>query len=46
MPRLKSVEEVIQDPAPDQSWMDKPIPKTKFYEWVLEATGMKTGFRD
>ncbi len=41
MARLKSVEEVIQDPEPDQSWMDKPMPKTKFYEWVRQATGMK-----
>jgi hypothetical protein len=42
MPRLKSVEEVIQDPEPDQSWMDNPVLKTKFYEWVQEATGTKT----
>jgi hypothetical protein len=41
MPRLKSVEEVIQDPDPDQSWLDNPIPKTKFYKWVQEATGTK-----
>ncbi len=34
MPRLKSVEEVIQDPEPDQSWMDTPMPKSKFYEWL------------
>ena len=38
MPRLKPVEEVIQDPDPDQSWMDNPLPKTKFYKWVQEAT--------
>lgn len=42
MPRLKTVEEVIQDPEPDQSWMDTPIPKLKFYQWVQEATGIKT----
>ncbi len=42
MPRLKPVEEVIQDPEPDQSWMDSPLLKAKFYEWVLEATGKKT----
>lgn len=41
MPRLKTVEEVIHDPGPDQSWMDTPIPKPKFYQWVQEATGMK-----
>lgn len=40
MPRLKSVEEVIQDPEPDQSWMDTPIPKLKFYDWVQEAVGI------
>jgi len=42
MSRLKSVEEVIRDPGPDQSWMDNPLPKTKFYEWVEKATGRKT----
>ena len=41
MPRFKTVEEVIQDPEPDQSWMDTPMPKLKFYEWVQEAIGMK-----
>ena len=34
MSHLKSVEEVMQDPEPDQSWMDNPIPRTKFYDWV------------
>jgi hypothetical protein len=38
MARLKPVEEVIQDPDPDQSWMDTPIPKTKFYEWTRKVT--------
>jgi len=42
MPRFKSVKEVIQDPEPDQSWMDTPISKAKFYEWVHEAIGVKT----
>jgi len=37
MPRLKSVAEVIQEPEPDQSWMDSPIPKAKFYQWTREA---------
>ncbi len=37
MPRLKSVAEVIQEPEPDQSWMDSPIPKSKFYKWLQEA---------
>ena len=34
MERLKPVEEVIGDPEPDQSWMDQPLPKSKFYQWV------------
>ena len=34
MPQLKSVEEVIEDPEPDQSWMDNPLPRARFYEWV------------
>lgn len=38
MRRLKSVEEVIKDPEPDQSWMDTPMPRRKFYQWVLDAT--------
>ncbi len=41
MPRLKTVEEVIQDPEPSQSWMDRPMPKRKFYGWVKEATEMQ-----
>ena len=41
MARLKPVAEVIQDPDPDQSWMDAPMPKGKFYEWVQEAAGTK-----
>jgi len=43
MPRLKPVEDVIQDPEPDQSWMDTPIPKRKFYKWLQAVTGTKTG---
>jgi hypothetical protein len=42
MVRLKTVEEVIQDPPPDQSWMRgdfKPTPKRTFYKWVQEALG-------
>ena len=39
MPRFKTVEEVIQDPEPDQSWMDTPMPRLKFHQWVQEALG-------
>jgi hypothetical protein len=42
MPRLKSVEEVIQDPEPDQSWLDTPMPKSKFYKWIEEVGVAKT----
>jgi hypothetical protein len=38
-PRFKTVEEVIQDPEPDQSWMDTPMPKLKFYQWIQKALG-------
>ncbi len=41
MPHFKQVGEVIRDPEPDQSWMDTPMPKLKFYEWIQEAIGMK-----
>ena len=37
MERLKSVEEVISDPEPDQSWMDKPLPKSKFSAWLQDV---------
>ena len=36
-PRFKTVEEVIRDPEPDQSWMDTPMSKLKFYQWTREA---------
>jgi hypothetical protein len=38
MPFLKPVEEVLKDPEPDQSWMDTPMPRAKFYEWVQNAS--------
>jgi len=37
LPRLLPVEAVLREPGPDQSWMDRPLPKTKFYDWVREA---------
>mgnify|MGYP001430777231 FL=1 len=43
MSRLKPVEEVIEDPDPDQSWMDNPLPKRGFYKWALGATGAEHG---
>ena len=37
MERLKTVEEVISDPEPDQSWMDTPLPKAKFSAWLQDV---------
>ena len=34
MPRLKSVAEVLADPEPDQSWMDTPLLRSKFFAWI------------
>ncbi|MEE8312221.1 MAG: ribonuclease H-like domain-containing protein [Candidatus Binatia bacterium] len=36
MPRLKPVAKVIADPEPDQSWMDTPMPRSKFFGWIPE----------
>ena len=36
MTHLKTAQEVINDPAPDQSWMDTPLPKSKFSQWVQD----------
>lgn len=44
IPHIKSVEDVIQGPDPDQSWIDNPIPRTNFYGWVrhvMETKGLK-----
>jgi hypothetical protein len=30
---LKTVEELLKEPEPDQSWMDHPIPRKSFYQW-------------
>lgn len=34
MPRLKTVEEVLREKKPYQGWMDKPILREKFHEWI------------
>jgi len=34
MPRLMTVAEVIREPEPDQSWMDKPLPRSKCFAWI------------
>ena len=32
----KTVKECLELPLPDQSWMDKPIPREHFMEWINE----------
>ena len=34
VPRLRSVEDCLRDPMPDQSWMDSPIPQDRFTRWL------------
>jgi hypothetical protein len=34
MARLRTVEECMNDPMPDQSWMDEPIEDEKFTRWL------------
>ncbi len=34
LPRLRTVEDCMCDPMPDQSWMSTPIPQEKFTHWL------------
>ena len=34
VPRLRTVEDCMRDPMPDQSWMDSPISQEKFTHWL------------
>ena len=34
VPRLRTVEDCMRDPMPDQSWMNNPIPQEKFTHWL------------
>lgn len=38
IPKLKTVEAILRDPEPDQSWMDKPLKREKFIEWNPERS--------
>lgn len=42
---LKRVEDVIASPDPDQSWMDRPLPKAGFHRWVDEALAEDSGIQ-
>ena len=33
-PRLRTVQECMADPMPDQSWLDDPWPQAKFTSWM------------
>jgi len=35
VPRLRTVEDCMRDPMPDQSWMGSPIPQEKFTRWLM-----------
>lgn len=35
LPRLRTVEDCLRDPMPDQSWMDRPMPQEKFTHWLI-----------
>jgi hypothetical protein len=34
---LKTVEEILKEPEPDQSWMSQPISRRSFIEWLREV---------
>lgn len=34
MPRFKTVAEVLRDPEPDQSWMNRPLTRRQFTAWL------------
>jgi hypothetical protein len=34
LPHLRTVEDCLRDPMPDQSWMDNPIPQERFTQWM------------
>ena len=36
VPKLKTVEEILKEPEPDQSWMRDPLPRSKYVEWFPE----------
>jgi hypothetical protein len=36
MPKLVSVRELLTRPEPDTSWMDAPIPRSKFAGWLAD----------
>ena len=34
LPKLRTVEECMADPMPDQSWMSEPLTEAKFTQWM------------
>lgn len=45
VPGLRSVEECLNDPMPDQSWMDKPVTQRSFTRWMSPSVGRVRGRR-
>ncbi len=47
MPKFKTVAEVLREPEPDQSWMNRPIKRRQFTAWLpaelLRETGRPSG---
>ena len=37
VPTLRTVADCMRDPMPDQSWMSRPIPKSKFIGWLSSS---------
>jgi hypothetical protein len=42
MPVLKPVRELLHAPEPDTSWMDAPLPRSKFTQWLPPAVLART----
>ena len=37
IPQLRTVEDCMRDPMPDQSWMNEPMRQEKFTGWLAEG---------
>jgi hypothetical protein len=46
LPRLRSVEECLRDPMPDQSWMDRPISQERFTRWMGREARLPAAMTD
>ena len=39
--RLKTVEEILKEPEPDQSWMSTPVLRKNFYRWFPKTKSIR-----